>query len=54
MEVAIRVRSDDDVHLISVGSVHFLAVDVVLVLGVLHHSLGLVTRDVVLALFISE
>ena len=54
MEVAIRIGCGDDVDLVSISSVHFLAVDVVLVLGVLDQTLGLVLGDVVLAFLLSE
>ena len=54
MKISIGVRGNDDVNFVSIGGMDLLAVDVVLVLSVLDHSLGLVTGDVVLSLGISE
>jgi len=54
VEVAIRIGCGDDVDLVSISSVHFLAVDVVLVLGVLDQTLSFVLGDVVLAFLLSE
>jgi len=54
VEVAIRIGCGDDEDLVSISRVHFLAVDVVLVLGVLDQTLSFVPGDVVLAFFISE
>jgi len=54
VEVAIRVGSHNNVDFVRICSVHLLAVDVVLVFGVLHHCLGLVTADVVLTFCFSK
>lgn len=54
VEVSIGVRGNDNVNLFSISGVYLLAVDVVLVLSVLDHSLGLVAADVVLSLSVSE
>lgn len=54
MKISIGVRGHEDVNLVSISGMDLLAVDVVLVLSVLDHSLGLVTGDVVLSLSISE
>lgn len=54
MEVAIRIGCGDDEDLVSISRVHFLAVDVVLVLCVLYQTLSFVLGDVVLAFLLSE
>ena len=54
MEVAIGIGSHNNVDFVRICSVHFLAVDVVLVFGVFHHCLGLVTTDVVLTFCVSK
>jgi len=54
VEVAIRIGCGDDEDLVSISRVHFLAVDVVLVLCVLYQTLSFVLGDVVLAFLLSE